>query len=109
MPTRTKCAGFAIRRPNYPNRVRTLFTSVGNEADRVGATQPIGFPYVDSHASRALDEEPCGSGCWSSEYFPNKVEFIPHQSKGCLGEGWNYPKVITHSHPSPAQYESPLR
>jgi hypothetical protein len=32
------------------NRVRTLFTSVGNEADRVGATQPVGFTYVDSHA-----------------------------------------------------------
>ena len=36
---------------------------------------------------RALYEVPCGSGCWSSAYFPNKVEFIPHQSKGCLDEG----------------------
>jgi hypothetical protein len=30
---------------------------------------------------------PCGSGCWSSGYFPNKIEFIPHQSNGCLDEG----------------------
>jgi hypothetical protein len=29
----------------------------------------------------------CGSGCGLSGYFPNKVELIPHQSKGCLGEG----------------------
>lgn len=70
------------------NRARTLFTSVGNEADRVGATQPIGFTYVDARAFRALDEAPCGSGCWSSKYFPNTVEFIPHRGKGCLGEDW---------------------
>src|SRR5262245_49142696 len=63
-------------------------TSVGHEADRVGATQPIGFTYVDSRAFRALDEAPHGSGGWSSEYFPNTVEFIPHRGKGCLGEGW---------------------
>src|SRR5262245_56399735 len=29
----------------------------------------------------------CGSGCGLSGYFPNKVELIPHQSKGCFGEG----------------------
>jgi transposase-like protein len=73
----------------FANRVTTLFTSVGNEADRVGATQPIGFTYVDSRALRALDEPPCGSGCWSSRYFPNTVELIPHRGKGCLGEGCN--------------------
>jgi hypothetical protein len=49
---------------------------------------PIGLTHVDSHALRALDEVPCGSGCWSSGYFPNTVEFIPHQRKGCLDEGW---------------------
>src|SRR5262247_2850247 len=69
------------------NRVRTLFTSVRNEADRVGATQPVGFTYVDSHALRTLYEAPCGSGGWSSRYFPNTVGFIPHRGKGCLGEG----------------------
>jgi hypothetical protein len=36
---------------------------------------------------RVLDEVPCGSGCWSSGHFPNKVEFMPHQSKGYLDEG----------------------
>jgi hypothetical protein len=71
----------------YANRVRTLFTSVGNEADRVRATQPVGFAYVDAHAFRALDEVPCGSGGRISRYFPNTVEFIPHRGKGCLGEG----------------------
>jgi hypothetical protein len=30
---------------------------------------------------RALYEVPCGSGHWSSGYFPKKVELIPHQSK----------------------------
>src|SRR5262245_14880692 len=65
------------------NRVRTLFTSVRNEADRVGATQPVGFTSVDSHVLRALDEAPCGSGYWSSAYFPYTVECIPHQSQGC--------------------------
>jgi hypothetical protein len=30
----------------------------------------------------------CGSGCWSSGCFPNKVEFTPHQSIGCCDEGW---------------------
>jgi predicted ATPase len=29
----------------------------------------------------------CGSGCWSSGCFPNKVEFTPHQSIGCCDEG----------------------
>jgi hypothetical protein len=68
-------------RREWPNRVRTLFTSVGNEADRVGPTEPVGFTYADSHALRALYEAPCGSGCWLSGYFPNTVELIPHQSK----------------------------
>jgi hypothetical protein len=30
------------------NRVRTLFTSVGNEADRIGPTEPIGFTHLGS-------------------------------------------------------------
>jgi hypothetical protein len=66
-----------------PNHVRALFTSVGNEADRIGPTQSVGFTHIDSHVLRALHEAPCGSGRWSSGCFPNKVEFIPHQSKGC--------------------------
>jgi hypothetical protein len=69
------------------NHVRALLTSVGNEADRIGLMSPVGFTHVDSHALRALDEVPCGSGSWSSRYFPNKVEFIPHQSNRCLDEG----------------------
>jgi hypothetical protein len=94
---------YSHNRRQYPggtNRVRTLFTSVGNEADRVGATQPVGFTYVDSRALRALHEAPCGSGGWSSRYFPNTVELIPHRGKGCLGEGctdppaWASPLVI---------------
>jgi hypothetical protein len=40
--------------------------------------------HVDSHALRALYEVPYGSQSWSSGYFQNKVELIPHQSKGCL-------------------------
>jgi hypothetical protein len=71
------------------NHVRTSFTSVGNKADRVGPPEPVGFTHADSHASRALYYVPCGSGGWSSGYFPNTVEFIPHQSKRCLGEGCN--------------------
>jgi hypothetical protein len=50
---------------------------------------PVGFTHVASHVLRALYEVPCGSVCWSSGYFPNKVELIPHQSKGCLDEGCN--------------------
>jgi hypothetical protein len=64
--------------------IRTLFTSVRNEADRVGPPSHIGFTHVNSHALRALYEVLCGSGCWSSECFPNTVESIPHQNKGCL-------------------------
>src|SRR5688572_10879547 len=71
------------------NRVRTLFTSVGKEADRIGATQPIVFTYVDSRALRALYEAPCGSGGWSSRYFADTVGFSAHRGKGCLGEGWS--------------------
>jgi hypothetical protein len=48
------------------NRVRTLFTSVGNEADRVGPTSPIGFTYIGSLALRASSYAPCSYGCWSS-------------------------------------------
>jgi hypothetical protein len=77
----------SIAEDSSPNRVRALFTSVGNEADRVGPMSPIGLTHIDSHALRVLDEVPCGSGCWSSGYFPNTVECIPHQSKGCLDEG----------------------
>jgi hypothetical protein len=65
------------------NHVRTSFTSVGNKADRVGPPEPVGFTHADSHASRALYYVPCGSGGWSSGYFPNKDELIPHQSKSC--------------------------
>jgi hypothetical protein len=37
---------------------------------------------------------PCGPGRWSSGYFPNTVEFIPHQSKGCRGEGWRVGEAL---------------
>jgi deoxyribonuclease-1 len=49
--------------------------------------EPVGLTHVDSHALRTLYEAPYGSGRRSRGYFPNKVEFIPHQSKGCLDEG----------------------
>jgi hypothetical protein len=48
------------------NRVRTLFTSVRNEADRVGPTSPIGFTHVGSLALRAHSCVPYGSGGWST-------------------------------------------
>jgi hypothetical protein len=35
----------------------------------------------------ALNYEPCSSGCGLSGYFPNTVECIPNQRKGCLDEG----------------------
>ena len=41
-----------------------------------------GLTDADSHALRALSEALCGSGCGLSGYFPNTVEFIPHQSQG---------------------------
>jgi hypothetical protein len=51
---------------------------------------------------RALYEAPCGSGCWSNGYFPNKVEFIPHQSQGCLGEGCLEPLALGPAPPETA-------
>ena len=41
------------------NRVTTLLTSVGNEANRVGPPSPVGFTYAGSQALRALDEALC--------------------------------------------------
>jgi hypothetical protein len=81
------CIGPGGNGADHPNRVRTLFTSVGNEADRVGLTQPIGLTHVGSLALKTHFYALCGSGCRSSGYFPNTVEFIPHQGKGCLDEG----------------------
>jgi hypothetical protein len=43
--------------------------------------------HLDSYAPRAVSYVLCGPGCWSSGCFPNKVEFTPHQSKGCRDEG----------------------
>jgi hypothetical protein len=63
------------------NRVRTLFTSVGNEADRVGPMYPLGFAHLGYHAFMAVSYAPYGSGCWLSGCFPNTVGFIPHGSK----------------------------
>jgi hypothetical protein len=61
---------------------------VGNDADRIGPPYRIGFTRVDSYSLRILYEVPCGYGCWSSGYFPTKVEFISHQDIGRLGESW---------------------
>ena len=52
---------------------------------------------------RALYEAPRGSGCWSSGCFPNTVEFIPHQSKGCLGEGCSMTGALTPIHTGDAR------
>jgi hypothetical protein len=76
-----------LRDGKKTKRVTTSFTSVRNEADRVGPTSPIGLTHIGSLALRAHSYARCGSGGWSSGCFLNKVEFIPHQSKGCCDEG----------------------
>jgi hypothetical protein len=75
------------------------FTSVRNEADRVGPMYPIGFTHVGSRALRAHFYARCGSGGWSSGSFLNTVECIPHQSIGCGDEGWARRPLISASRP----------
>jgi hypothetical protein len=53
----------AFYRRAVTNRVRTLYTSVRNEADRVGPTSPIGFTHSGSLALRTSSDAPWGHAC----------------------------------------------